>query len=168
LFESIKYITLAAAALLILLSWFFLQAGDPEALPDVVATSQEALVAESCTAIDPCAVELNDLLHRAETFDGAFVSTAGFLNVEFEGDSLYQSEADLDSQNYRQSVWLNLQAVTKDTSQLNETHVRITGQFYGAKNRGAYPSYGHMGLWAGEIDVIEVKATAPSGSGRKP
>ncbi len=159
LFNSIRYIALAAAALLILLSWFLLQADDPDTLPDFVAAEQKALVHDSCNPDTPCVVEINDLLRMADTFDGAYVSTTGLLIVEFEGDSLYQSLSAYESRDYRNAIWVNLLAVANGVSQLSGTHVRLTGQFHGAKNSGEHRTYGHMGLWPGEIEVIGVVST---------
>jgi len=154
LLDFTRYIALAAAVLLILLSWILLQAHEPNTLPDLFAAEQRTLAFESCDSDTPCVLEMKDLLRMADVFDGTYVSTTGFLILEFEGNGLYLSRAAYQSGNSRNAIWVNLKAAADEASQLSGTHVSLVGRFHGVGDGKG--TYGHEGVFGAEIDVDSV------------
>lgn len=154
LLDFTRYMALAAAVVLILLSWILLQAHEPNTLPELFAAEQQALAFESCDSDTPCVLEMKDLLRMADVFDGTYVSTTGFLVLEFEGNGLHLSRAAYQSQDRRNAIWVHLKTAGNEASQLSGTHVRLVGRFHGVGDGKG--TYGHEGLYGAEIDVDSV------------
>lgn len=95
------------------------------------------------------------LIAAPEKFDGKFVRVFGFLNLEFEGDSLYLHREDLVQGLVRNGVWVNrTEAMERDRKKLSRHYVLIEGVFDSQ-------DHGHMGLFGGALKNITRIETWP-------
>jgi hypothetical protein len=100
-------------------------------------------------------VSMVQLIATPEKFDGKFVRVFGFLNLEFEGDSLYLHREDLVQSLVRNGVWVHrTEAMERDRKKLNRHYVLIEGIFDAQ-------DHGHMGLSGGAIKGITRVETWP-------
>jgi len=93
-------------------------------------------------------VSMVQLIATPERFDGKFVRVFGFLNLAFEGDSLYLHSEDLAKGLLRNGVWVDrTEAMTRDEKQLSGHYVLIEAIFDAQH-------HGHMGLFGGALKNI--------------
>ena len=98
------------------------------------------------------------LISNPENFHGKRIRVTGYLNLEFEGDAIYLNNIDYEYGIYENAVWVNFADKIDMDNQLNPSQnlkyfnhkfVIIEGTF----NKNAK---GHMSLFAGEIENIDV------------
>jgi hypothetical protein len=100
-------------------------------------------------------VSMVQLIATPEKFDGKFVRVFGFLNLAFEGDSLYLHREDVLQNLVRNGVWVDrTEAMTRDEKKLNGHYVLIEAVFDAQ-------SHGHMGLFGGTLRNITRIETWP-------
>jgi hypothetical protein len=102
-----------------------------------------------------------NILANPVAYNGRSVRLHGFMILEFEGDSLWASEADYRAQRYERALWIDLPGQRRPKHPLNGKRVFMSGVI-AARKQGA----GHLGLWPAEItDIIEI-APDPSDTDR--
>ncbi|HYJ05111.1 MAG TPA: hypothetical protein VEX43_08255 [Chthoniobacterales bacterium] len=101
-------------------------------------------------------VSMVQLIATPEKFDGKFIRVSGFLNLEFEGDSLYLHRDDLFQGLVRNGVWVDrTEAMERERKKLNKHYVMIEGIF-------SAQHHGHMGLFGGAItNITRVEPSVP-------
>lgn len=89
-------------------------------------------------------VPLVALLADPERFDGRFVTVDGFLNLEYEGDAIYQSRSDFDEMLFGNAIWVDGPKFEEPLARraLSGRYVSLTGRFNA-------DMHGHMGMFAG-------------------
>ncbi|MGI8527151.1 MAG: hypothetical protein ACR2K5_13415 [Pseudolabrys sp.] len=88
------------------------------------------------------------LIAAPQKLDGKLISTAGFLRLEFEGDSIYFNREDSKNRIEKNGLWITTnEEINARRNELNDKYVLIEGVF-DAHN------HGHMGLWSGAITDI--------------
>lgn len=100
------------------------------------------------TASEPPIVSLVQLIAHPKDYDGKVVMVVGFLNLQFEGDSIYFHEDDYKHGITKNGLWIQTTPdIKKRESALNHKYVMVNGRF-NSKGKG------HMGLWSGSIEKI--------------
>jgi len=103
----------------------------------------------------PISVSLIQLIANPGSYEGKLVEITGFLELEFEGDSVYLHREDWEYQIYSNALWLNVGHCSDvKGGDLTRGYAVITGRF-------TAKSHGHMGLWPGEIAVKNCGAWPP-------
>ena len=104
----------------------------------------------------PAQISLVQLISNPEKFDGREVMLEGFLRLEFEGNALYIHQED-DSHNLTKSaIWVNATPeMLKNRDRLDGHYVLLVGTFNSKQ-------FGHMRLFAGELDQIKRAEIWPS------
>lgn len=92
-------------------------------------------------------VPLVELLAHPEAHHGQNVRVHGFIVLEFEGNTLWRSEADFRANRYDRAVWLSTEQGHFDEHPLNGKKAYVSGRF-DAK------SYGHLGLTNSTITEV--------------
>ena len=89
------------------------------------------------------------LLATPERFDGKQVTIVGFVNIEFEGDSVYPSEGAYQDGIFTDAIWLDVPKAMADRREMfQRKYVFIEGRF-------SAHDHGHMGMFAGTLtDVV--------------
>lgn len=100
----------------------------------------------------PVSVPLVAVLANPERFDGKLVTVEGFLNLEFEGDAIYQSRSDFDAMLLRNAVWVDGPKFEEPAARriLSGRHVNLTGRFNARM-------HGHMGMFAGGFAASKIQ-----------
>lgn len=99
----------------------------------------------------PLRVPMAAVLANPERYDGQVVEVSGFLNLEFEGDALYQGRADFDAMLTGNALWVDGPKFQEPAARraLRRHFVSVTGRF----NAGRH---GHGGLFAGQLDDVSM------------
>jgi hypothetical protein len=102
-------------------------------------------------------VSMVQLITTPEKFDGKFVRVDGFLNLAFEGDSLYLHREDLVQGLVRNGIWVvRTEAMERDEKKLNRHYVLIEGIFDAQH-------HGHMDMFGGAIkDITRIETWPPA------
>jgi hypothetical protein len=91
---------------------------------------------------DAVRIPLVALLANPERFDGKLVTIEGFLNLEYEGDAIYQSRSDFDEMLTGNAIWVDGPKFEEPSARrdLSGRHVSLTGRF-DADMRGHFSAY---------------------------
>jgi hypothetical protein len=102
-------------------------------------------------------VSMVQLIATPEKFDGKFVRVNGFLNLGFEGDSLYLHREDFVQGLVRNGIWVvRTEAMERDEKKLNSHYVLIEGIFDAQH-------HGHMDMFGGALkNVTRVETWPPA------
>ena len=100
----------------------------------------------------PLAVPFVALIANPERFDGKLVAIQGFLNLEYEGDAIYQSRSDFDTMLLGNAIWVDGPKFEEPAARrtLSGRHVYLTGRFDA-------DMHGHMGLFAGGLVASDIQ-----------
>ncbi len=72
-------------------------------------------------------VQLDNLISNPQNYDRKVVKVKGFLNLEFEGTSIYLTENDYDNRNFKKAIILNISSVPKKENK--KSYVTVIGRF---------------------------------------
>jgi hypothetical protein len=92
-------------------------------------------------------VSLIRLVSNPEAFEGKAVRVEGILRVEFEGDALFLSEADLRHRISKNGIWIDIpEKWLPQLEKLSGHYVLVEGVFA--------TGTGHMGAYSGTINEL--------------
>jgi hypothetical protein len=114
-----------------------------------LAMASAALAAPAAAqTTDVTDVSLIALVANPSAYAGRWVSTIGFLNLEFEGNALYVGKADFDAAISGNSLWVDTQLYRDPAAvkRLARRYVLIEGKVATSK--------GHLGLHAATITEV--------------
>ena len=99
----------------------------------------------------PAPVPLVALLANPDRFDGKFVTVEGFLNLEYEGDAIYQSRSDFDEMLTGNAIWV-------DGPKYEEPRARdaVSGHYVSLTGRFDAQMHGHLGMYAGGLSATRI------------
>jgi hypothetical protein len=101
-------------------------------------------------------VSIVQLIATPEKYNGKVVQVAGFLRLEFEGDTIYLHEDDYNHGIHKNGLWVVRNAkIDEKASKLNMHYVVLEGTF-DASNQG------HLGLNSGSITNITFAGICPT------
>lgn len=93
-------------------------------------------------------VSIIRLIAAPERYDGKLVRVVGYLNMAFEGDSIYFHEEDFRRSLVENALWVEpAEGMRKELTKLSRRYVLIEGVFDASDT-------GHMGLFSGTIKKI--------------
>lgn len=101
-------------------------------------------------------ISMAALLANPERFDGQLVEVTGFLNLEFEGDSLYLGKADHEAFILKNAVWIDGPSLDEDRrirDALSHHYASVAGRFDAG-------SHGHLGQYIGTVEASSIYRTA--------
>jgi hypothetical protein len=100
-------------------------------------------------------VPLVALIANPSLYDGRYVETFGYLNLEYEGDALYVGKDDFEAFATQNAIWFDgpKAADTKARRALDRHYVHASGTFHAHRN-------GHLDQWRGTLDVDAVQIAA--------
>lgn len=106
----------------------------------------------------PVSAPLVALLANPERFDGKLVAVEGFLNLEFEGDAIYQSRSDFDAMLLGNAIWVDGPKFEEPAARrsLNGRYVNLTGRFDA-------DMHGHFGMFAGGLVASDIQVQLTRG-----
>jgi hypothetical protein len=109
------------------------------------------VVVTGCRETTVTDVSIINLIASPGKYDGHEVRVSGFLHLEFEGDGIYLTRDDFLSSQYKNGLWVSLDANARSgAAKFNNQYVVITGKFH-ADDKG------HMAMWSGTItDVSQI------------
>lgn len=119
----------------------------------LVLTQIGAAPAPASTPVErPVSAPLVALLANPERFDGKLVAVEGFLNLEYEGDAIYQSRSDFDSMLLGNSIWV-------DGPKFEEPAARraLSGHYVSLTGRFDADMHGHFGMFAGGLAASHIQ-----------
>ena len=97
---------------------------------------------------DAESVSIIRLIAAPERYDGKLVRVVGYLNMAFEGDSIYFHEEDFRRSLVENALWVEpVDGMRKELAKLSRQYVLIEGVFDASDT-------GHMGLFSGTIKKI--------------
>jgi hypothetical protein len=102
------------------------------------------------------------LLATPEKYEQKVIGVHGVVNIEFEGNAVYLSEEDLRHHNVTNAFWLDLSYPSTEVQAERKAQDEMTsgdwclvvGRFHGSQ-------HGHLGLFAGTIEVMEIRGCEP-------
>jgi len=92
-------------------------------------------------------VSMIELIARPERFDGRAVRVIGFVNLEFEGNAIYNSEEDWRRSISRNGLWITPPDSMARPRRMPPQYMLVEGTFNAAHT-------GHMGMWSGAIEQV--------------
>ena len=97
-------------------------------------------------------VPLVALLANPERFDGKFVTVEGFLNLEYEGDAIYQSRSDFDEMLTGNALWI-------DGPKHEEPRARhaVSGHYVSLTGMFDAEMHGHFDMYAGGLAATRIQ-----------
>lgn len=101
-------------------------------------------------------VALETILADPAAFNGRRARVHGFLILQYEGTSLWASEADYLAQRYERAAWLDVEYLPQIVDHpLNGKRVFLSGVIHSEYSW----VYGHLGLWP--IGITSIAGIAP-------
>lgn len=96
-------------------------------------------------------ISLTNLITTPEKYHNEKVMVTGYLNLEFEGNGIYLSEADYLNNIHKNGLWVSFgkDLEIEPLVSFNKKHVSIIGTF-------DMNDKGHFGLWSGAIIEISL------------
>jgi len=96
-------------------------------------------------------ISITKLRENPEKYHEKKVTITGFINLEFEGNSLYPKRSDYKKHNYSRSLYIQVTNITElalKKKGINRIYVSMTAIF-------RKDLKGHFGMWFGSLTEIE-------------
>ena len=109
------------------------------------------------TTVAHADVPLGTILQNPAAYNGRAVRAHGFLIIQYEGNSLWATEADFRAERYDRAAWIDLPPGMTDHDRMNGRRVFVSGVIVSG-GRG----HGHMGMWPARLSNVQDVTADPT------